>query len=90
MTRQRGGKDSGTINVKGVYNDGTLLTCIPLSAWLNNGKVDLSYWDTLVPNQEIGEEYTNQLVTDNNDALVFNARLAGFDAGGNVLFDVRQ
>jgi hypothetical protein len=47
-----GSQGLGTINAVGVYDDGVLLTCYVLEAWLN-GSIDVEAWDALVPDRHI-------------------------------------
>jgi hypothetical protein len=48
------GGDQGvnTINAGAVYDDGVLLTCYVLEAWLTGG-IDVVFWDALVPDRNI-------------------------------------
>lgn len=43
---------AGTLNAKGVYDDGTLLTCYAIEAE-RTGKVTPELWDSVVPNREV-------------------------------------
>ncbi len=45
-----GDKGNGTINAKAVYDDNTLLTCIPVQKeFLDNGTIDKAYWNSKTP-----------------------------------------
>lgn len=47
-----GDKGNGSINFDAVYDDNVLLTCIPLQKrFLDNGEIDLAFWDARVPDQ---------------------------------------
>jgi hypothetical protein len=51
-------KGNGSINMDACYDDGTLLTCIPLDKeFIETGIVNLEKWDALVPNQIWPAEY---------------------------------
>jgi len=68
-----GDKGAGTINAKGVYDDGTLLTCYVLEAEMT-GKVDLAKWDGLVLNGKDGKG--KKIVRDHKPAKRFSERAA--------------
>lgn len=55
-----GGKQgSGTINAKAVYDDGVILTCYVMQAWVD-GKIDLPFWNSLVLDEPITEPEYNE------------------------------
>lgn len=47
-----GHQGAGTSNWTAVYDDGVVLTCYVLEAWLTGG-IDVVFWDTLVPDRNI-------------------------------------
>jgi hypothetical protein len=59
-----GDKGNGTINAKAVYDDNTLLTCIPVQKeFLDSGTIDKSYWNNLVPEPAKRFDVTERIVT---------------------------
>lgn len=51
-----GNKGVGAINAQAVYDDNTLLTCAAMSdEFRRSGKIDIAFWDSLVPDIEIPE-----------------------------------
>jgi|LakMenEpi03Aug12_release.lakeMendotaPanAssembly.Ray.scaffolds.fasta_scaffold164581_2 hypothetical protein len=54
-----GAQGVGTLNAQAVYDDGVLLTCYVLEAWID-GAVDVNFWDGLVPDRHIAAVITGQ------------------------------
>jgi len=51
-----GDKGAGTVNATAVYDDNTLLTCMAMAKeFADEGRVDLTKWDALVPDQIVPE-----------------------------------
>ncbi len=59
-----GDKGAGTVNATAVYDDNTLLTCIPLQEeFLARGEVDIAKWDALAPDLVIPEHVQREPAT---------------------------
>lgn len=45
-----GARGAGSLNAQAVFDDNVLLTCMPVR-FAQEGKIDLAYWDSLVPDR---------------------------------------
>lgn len=53
-----GRQGTGTINAKGLYDDGAILTCYVMQAWID-GTIDVPFWDSLVLDEPVMEPVLN-------------------------------
>jgi len=80
-----GDKGNGTVNAKAVYDDNTLLTCIPVQKeFLDNGTIDKAYWNSKTPDapkkfDEDKKELPAEPMEHPSIAIMEDLMAAGYD-----------